>query len=194
MYYMSAFRQILLSMLVFVLVPPAMVRGSTDTATYVGGSVKSIPLNLIGTLDVSERGELRFDYGTGTYKLPCNQITSTAVTQDETRHILPKVPVLHKIPVPSLLPGRKKETLTVNYKNAAGASGTLNFELTASQASALLEIIAIKKATPETSASSQSDGDWWGDKYWKTNRNRTGWEGGANPASQTASTATGVVK
>jgi hypothetical protein len=185
---MSAFRQILLSMIVFVLVPPAVVRGATDTATYVGGSVKSIPLNLIGILDVSEKGELRFDYGTATYKLPCTQITSTAITQGETRHIL------HKIPVPSLLPNRKKETLTINYKDPAGANGTLNFELASSQASALLEIIAIKKAIPEAAANSPSSDDWWGDKYWKTNRNRTDWEGGANPASQTAQTVPGVAK
>jgi hypothetical protein len=185
---MSAFRQILLATIVFMLVPPAIVRGYTDTATYVSGSVKSIPLNMIGSLDVSEKGELRFDYGAGTYKLPCNQITSTAITQGETRRIF------HRIPMPSLLPGRKKETLTINYKDAAGANGTLNFELAASQASAVLEIIAIKKATPETAASSQSSEDWWGDKYWKTNRNRPGWEGGANPASQTAQTVPGVTK
>jgi len=186
---MSAFRKILLSMMVFVLVPPAVVRGATDTASYVGGSVKSIPLHLTGTLDVSERGELRFDYGTGTYKLPCAQITSTATTQDETRHIF------RKIPVPSIAPGRKKQTLTVNYKDAAGVNGTLNFELTASQASALLETIAVKKATPETAASSSQNGsDWWGDKYWKTVRNRSEWEGAANPGSQTAQTLPGVTK
>jgi hypothetical protein len=185
---MSALRQILFSMIVVALVPPAVVKGSADTATYQGGSVKSIPINLIGTLDVSERGELRFDYGTGTYKLPCIQITSTAVTQDEARHIL------HKIPVPSLFPNRKKETLTVNYKDALGVSGTLNFELTAQQASDLLETIAIKKSTPDSAVNNQNSADWWGDKYWKTNRNRTGWEGGANPASQTALTTPGVTK
>jgi len=184
---MSAFRKLLLSMIVFVLIPPAIVRGATDTATYVGGSVKSIPLNLNGTLDVSERGELRFDYGTGAYKMPCTQITSTAITQDEPRHIF------HRIPVPSLAPGRKKQTLTINYKDAAGVNGTLNFELTASQASAVLETIAIKKATPET-AIFQNGTDWWGDKYWKTTRNRSDWEGGANPASQTAQTVPGAAR
>jgi hypothetical protein len=185
---MSAFRQILFAIIVFALVPPAVVRGSNDTATYVGGSVKSIPINLIGTLDVNERGELRFDYGTGNYKLPCTEITSTAITQDEARRIL------HRIRVPSITPGRKKETLTVNYKDAAGVSGTLNFELTASQASALLETIAIKKATPETAVSGRGSDDWWGDKYWKTTRNRSEWEGGANPASQTAQAAPGTIK
>jgi hypothetical protein len=185
---MSVFRQILFAIIVFALAPPAVVRGSSDTATYVGGSVKSIPLNLIGTLDVSERGDLRFDYGTGTYKLPCTQITSTATTQDEARRIL------HRFKVPSIAPGRKKETLTVNYKDAAGVNGTLNFELTAAQASALLETIAIKKAAPDTAAFGKNDEDWWGDKYWKTNRNRNEWEGGANAASQTAQAVPGVSK
>jgi hypothetical protein len=177
---MSAFRQILLSMIIFALVPPAVVRGSSDTATYVGGSVKTIPIDLVGVLDVSDKGELRFDYGTATYKLPCTQITSTAITQGETRHIF------RRIPVPNVMPNRKKETLTINYKDAAGANGTLNFELASSQASMLLEIIEIKKATPATAASGVSGDDWWGDKYWKTTRNRSDWEGGANTASQTA--------
>jgi hypothetical protein len=185
---MSAFRQVLFATMVLALAPPAIVRGASDTATYVGGSVKSIPLNLIGALDVSERGELRFEYGTGTYKLPCNQITSTALSQDEARRIL------HRVKVPNLAPGKKKETLTVNYKDAAGVNGTLNFELTANQASALLETLAIRKATPETSSSSRNIDDWWGDKYWKTNRNRSEWEGGANPASQTAQSVPGVAR
>jgi hypothetical protein len=185
---MSAFRQILFAIIVFALAPPAVVRGYDDTAAYVGGSVKSIPMNLIGTLDVSERGELRFDYGTGMYKLPCTQITSTAVTQDEARRIL------HRIKLPTVAPGRKKETLTVNYKDAAGVSGTMNFELSASQASALLETIAIKKATPASAAFAKNGDDWWGDRYWKTNRNRSDWEGGANPASQTAQAAPGVTQ
>lgn len=178
---MSAFRSILLSMTMFLLVPPTVVRGASDTGTYLGGSVKSIPINVIGTLDVSERGELRFDYGTAnSYKLPCSQITSTAISQDEAHRIL------HKIPVPSLLPNRKKQTLTVNFKDAAGVNGTMNFELTAERASALLETIAVAKATPSDAASSTQSPDWWGDKYWKTNRNRSDWEGGANTAGQTA--------
>ena len=185
---MSAFRQILLSMIIFALAPPAVVRGSTDTATYVGGSVKTIPIDLVGVLDVSDKGELRFDYGTATYKLPCTEITSTAITQGETRHIF------HRIPVPSVMPNRKKETLTINYKDAAGANGTLNFELTASQASTLLEIIEIKKATPATATSGVSGDDWWGDKYWKTTRNRADWEGGPTTASQTTPTVPGINK
>ncbi len=183
---MSAFRLILLSMIVFVLAPPAVVQGYSDTATYVSGSVKSIPINMIGSLDVTEKGELRFDYGSAVYKVPCSQITSTAVTQEETRRIL------HRIPVPSLAPGRKKQTLTISYKDAAGANATMNFELAASQASAVLEDIATVKATPQSATSlNQSNNDWWGDKYWKTNRNVSGWDG-PNPGSQTAQGASGA--
>ena len=184
---MSAFRLILLSMIVYVLAPPAVVQGYNDTATYVSGSVKSIPINMIGSLDVTEKGELRFDYGAAVYKVPCSQITSTAVTQEEARRIL------HRIPVPSLAPGRKKQTLTISYKDAAGANATMNFELSASQASDVLENIANVKATPQAAPSlNQSNNDWWGDKYWKTNRNLTGWEGPANPGSQTGQSATGA--
>ncbi len=176
---MSVFRQILFSVIVFALVPPAVVQGGpTETATYVGGSVKSIPINITGLLDVSERGELQFEYGNATYKVPCTQITSTAIIQGESRRLF------RRIPVPSLMPGRKKETLTINYKDGAGANGTMNFELSSSQASTLLEMIAIKKSTPQASSAVTFD-DWWGDKYWKTLRNRPTWEGGPAPAPAT---------
>ena len=177
---MSVFRQILFSVIIFALVPPAVVHGgSTETATYVGGSVKSIPINIIGLLDVSERGDLQFEYGTATFKVPCSQVTSTAIVQGETRHLF------RRIPVPSLMPGRKKETLTINYKDASGANGTMNFELSSSQAATLLEVIALKKSTPPAASTIASD-DWWGDKYWKTNRNKPTWDGPVAPATQTA--------
>jgi hypothetical protein len=152
-----------------------------ELATYAGGSVKSIPINIMGALDVSERGDLQFEYGSATFKVPCTQITSTAIAQGERQHLF------HKIPVPSLMPGRKKETLTISFKDAAGASATMNFELSASQAATLLDLIATKKSTPQVSAGVSTD-DWWGDKYWKTPRNRTTWEPAPAPAMQTAQT------
>jgi hypothetical protein len=63
---------------------------------------------LIGS-DLDGREKVRFDYGIGTCKLPCTPVTSTAITEDETRHTLCKIPVL--LPLPSPEDG----TLTGNY-------------------------------------------------------------------------------
>lgn len=185
---MSAIRQVVISTIVFAMLPPALLRAS-DTVQYVGGTVKSIPIDSIGTLNLDGTKELRFDYGESNYKLPYEQITGTEITKSETRHILGKIPVPS-----SLIPGRKKETLSISYKDAAGVPGTLNFELPAREASAVSEIIATKKtAPPQTAAQNQPD-EWWGDRYWKTLRNQATWEAGATTAAKTAPAALSAPK
>ena len=54
--------------------------------------------------------------------------------------------ILRKIPVPSFSRD-PKETLTIDYKDAAGATGTLSFDLTASQAAQVRDDIATKKGS-----------------------------------------------
>lgn len=173
---MSAIRQIVISAIVFAVVPPALVRAA-DTVEYVGGTVKSIPLNATGALSFADGKEMRFNYGQGLYKLGYEQISSTDIVQGETKHIL------HKIPVPSF--GRGKQTLSIKYKDPAGGTGTLEFEMSARQAAAARETItAMQEALQSAGANKQAD--WWGDRYWKTNRNRSTWE--APPASAQSGT------
>lgn len=176
---MSISRQFLFSTLIFALVPPAIVHGASNSVEYVSGTVKSIPANATGSFNFDNGKELQFSYSGSVYKLPYEQITSTDVAKGEGHHIL------RKIPVPSLLPGRRKETLTIAYKDPAGVTGKLNFELSASQASAACDTIAAKKTSLEAGTASPSS-DWWGDKFWKTNRNKAGWEGGNAPPTVAA--------
>jgi hypothetical protein len=179
---MSKSRQFLFSTLIFVMLPPAALRAASGSVEYTGGTVKSIPANSTGSFNFDNSKELRFNFSGTVYALPYEQITSTDVAKGEGHHIL------RKIPVPSFRPGNRKETLTIAYKDAAGASGSLNFELTANQAAAARDTISAKKSNPQTANSIQSD-DWWGDKYWKTNRNKDAWEGGAAQSGQPAQSA-----
>ena len=164
---MSAIRQMLISTIAFAVIPPACLRGA-EIAEYVGGTAKGIPANATGSLSVNDSRELSFNYGQSVYKLPYSQITGTEIMQGEGHHIL------HKIPVPSLF-GKKRETLAINYKDKAGANGTLNFELSARQAKATREAIDAWKTEAQSMGASQP-GEWWGDRYWKTNRNKGTWE------------------
>ena len=173
-------RQFLISTIALAMLPPAVLRAS-DTVEYVGGTVKSIPMNSTGFLNLDDTKVLKFNFGQAVYKLPYDQITGTEVTKSETRH------VLKKLPVPSLF-GRKKETLTISYKDAAGATGKLSFELTARLASSVQDTIAEQKAAPLAEAANPSN-DWWGDKYWKTNRNKTVWDSSTATATQPAPVA-----
>jgi hypothetical protein len=173
-------RQFLVSTIALAILPSAILRAS-DTAEYVGGTVKSIPMNSTGFLNLEDTKVLKFNYGQAVYKLPYDQITGTEVTKSDTRK------VLKTVPVPSLF-GRKKETLTISYKDAAGASGKLSFELAARLAASVQDTIAEQKAIPQAESANQSN-DWWGDKYWKTNRNKAAWEAGSATAAQPAPAA-----
>ena len=174
-------RKFLISTVAFAIIPTAVLRAA-DTAEYVGGSVKSIPMNSIGYLNADDEKALHFSYGKATYKLPYEQITGTEITKGETHH------VMKKIPLPTLF-GRNKETLTISYKDAAGASGTLSFELAARLATATQEAISDQRAAIQAAAAHPST-EWWGDQYWKTIRNKDTWDTAqASAAAKQASTA-----
>ena len=182
---MFKFRQLVFSTLVFALVPPVVLRGASSAVEYVGGTVKSIPANSTGTFSFDDAKELRFNYNNTSYSLPYDQVATTDVTKGESHHIL------RKIPVPSFSPGKRKETLTIGYKDASGTAGTLNFELTADQATEACDTIAAKKAAIAAGVAARSI-DWWGDKYWKTNRNQSTWE--TQTAAQPSPSATPATK
>ncbi len=51
---MLAIRSILVSTLVFATVPPAVLHAASDTVQYVGGTVKSIPVNSAGSFNFDD--------------------------------------------------------------------------------------------------------------------------------------------
>ena len=169
---MYSVRQLLISGLLFAALPTAVLRGA-NSVEYVGGTVQSIPANSAGNFNFDDGSKLRFVYSGHVYELAYEQVTTMDITKAEGHHIL------HKIPVPSLNPHLRKETLAIHYKDPAGTVQTLNFELTADAASETQDTIALKKIGPGSVIANRST-DWWGDNYWKTNRNRSAWETGAN--------------
>jgi hypothetical protein len=172
-------RQFLISTVALAILPAAILHAS-DSVEYVGGTVKSIPLNSVGILDLDDTKVLKYNYGSSIYKLPYAQITGTEIAKGETRH------VLKKVPIPSMF-GWKKETLTISYKDAAGVTGKLSFELSGRQATSVQNTIAEQKALPEADAQAAADAsEWWGDRYWKTLRNKSNWDTGAAAANQPA--------
>jgi hypothetical protein len=179
-------RQLLFSTLIFAIVPAMSLRGASGAVEYVGGTVKTIPANATGAFDFDDSRQLLFSYSGSAYALPYEQITSTDVTKAESHHIL------RKIPVPSFSPGKRKETLTINYKDAAGVAGTLNFELSASQAAEACDTIAAKKAF--AAATALPSKEWWGDTWWKTNRNKSAWENQSAQTAQPSPSATPATK
>ncbi len=178
---MSAIR--LVPAFLFALVPSVLLCGTPSaTVQYVGGTVESIPANAAGTFSFDDAKDLRFSYGGSVYKLPYEQITGMDIKRAELRRV-------HKIPVPSVVPSHWKDILSINYKDSSGTTGTLKFEMPTLEAINARQMIQDKKAPAGESAATSPNNQWWGDSYWKTNRNKAAWDAQSKQANSQASDA-----
>ncbi len=175
---MLQIRQVLISTLIFAVVPPFVARAASDTVQYVGGTVKSIPVNSTGTFNFDDAKEFRFVYNGTAYQLPYDQIISTSIERAEMRR------VLHVFPAVSPVASRRKQVLVINYKESTGALGSVNFELAAYKAADAQETIAAKRSPISPAAAAAASNKWWGDTFWKTTRNKPQWDAQAALAAQ----------
>ena len=180
---MLAMRQILISALVLAALPPAAVLAASDSVQYVGGTVKSIPVNSTGTFNFEDAKEFRFTYNGSMFKLPYDQITSTDIEKADVRR------VMHIFPAMSPIASHRKQTLIINYTDASGAAGSLNFELPAYRATDAQETIAAKKSPVPSYAAAAASNEWWGNSVWKTKRNKAAWDAEAEKNAQAAQAA-----
>ena len=174
---MSFFRVAVLTTAVVFVLPPSQARADDSIeAQFLGGTIKTIPADSFGTLNLKDTNELRFQYGASVFRLPYSQITETEVTEPNNKgHWL-----VH-------LPGRKHfDTLVIVYHDANGAENTLNFQVNSRLADVADSAIATRRHSAE--AATADPNGFWGDKVWKTARNRPLWE----PQPKTASTALAV--
>jgi hypothetical protein len=73
----------------------------------------------------------------------------------------------------------KSETrqMTLAFKAGNGLDQTMTIEMSRASADGVL-------ATIERHSAKVANGDWWGDSYWKTSRNRDTWGGAATVAQK----------
>ncbi len=177
---MLATRQILISTLVLAAVAPAALLAASDSVQYVGGTVKSIPVNSAGTFSFEDAKEFRFTYNGSVFKLPYDKITSTEIEKADVRR------VMHVFPAMSPIASHRKQTLVINYTDASGSAGTVNFELAAYKAADAQATIAAKRSPISPATAAAASNAWWGDSVWKTQRNQSTW---AAQAAQNAAAA-----
>lgn len=188
---MSMLKLALLSAVAVVALPQISVRAENIDVQFVGGSRNAIPANTLGTLNLDDAKELKFNYGTAVYRVPYTQITGADIQKSEDGHKL-----FGRVPLPSLTPWKRKQVLSVSFKDSADKTGTLNFQLWTKDATwAQLTLAERRDPKASTTQTAGADDSWWGDKYWKTTRNHSNW-GSAKPveASQAPQTAASVSK
>ena len=168
---MSIYRLTLLTAATLLAYPVIPVSGASTSveAQYVGGTAKTIPANTYGTLNLQDSKELQFHYGTSVYRVAYDQITGSEILAGEGRHLFGRVPV------PNFVPWKKRETFSISFHDSTGATGTLNFEVTSKAGSSAQSLLAARTEKHSGETAVAGDDDWWGDKWWKTNRNHDTW-------------------
>jgi hypothetical protein len=177
-YRMSLFRVALLTTAVVLVLPPSQAKADDSVeAQFLGGTVKTIPADSFGALNMKDTNELRFQYGTSVYRLPYARITETEITQSNNKgHWL-----VH-------MPGRKRtETLVISYHDANGAANTLNFLINSRVVESAEQAITTRRTALE--AASADPASFWGDLVWKTPRTAALWEQQQQQRAITAASA-----
>lgn len=160
---------IALSGIVALLMPAAASAATAGTAEFMGGTVKIIPANSVGLLDTGNFAEFRFHYGNSVFAIPYQNITGTQVVEPVVRHIW-------RVPVPKI--GEGSRFLTITYREGED-SRMLTFKAPTGEISRLVRTIDERRKGPayaSDKASLKTDTEaWWGDKYWRTTRNKPTW-------------------
>jgi len=157
-----------------------------ETSTYVDGNVTALKPNTGGTLVFSDDSSMKFRTGAAEVAVPYASISKAELGSTQTHnHDDPAYKVW-------LLPKRlhKTETqlLVVEFKNGLGEQQSMTLELAKDSASSVLATIEERSGAPKSvaaitakadstkSANAKSASEWWGDSFWKTNRNQSQWD------------------
>ncbi len=160
----------------------ALMAATAPDVEFVGGTTKLIPLNTFGTLDAATASGLHFRYGKSDFDVPYSRIVRTEVGETPGAH-------LWKVPMPHL--GKSTRLLTVTYKEGESGTGMVTFRASTSTISAINSEIDDQRKAPSAAAASTKGVDkkatgeeWWGDTYWRTNRNKAKWPNGQTADAQ----------
>ena len=164
-------------------------------AEFVSGTATSISTGTPGSLDTTSHTDLEFRYHGEIFSVPYQKITSTATANETGRHFW-------KIPVPKI--GKTERLLTIAYRTGDDSTASVTFKIPKLAATSLVNIIE-ERRSPEAAqaplkvrqeAARVQEEEWWGNRYWRTLRNKSKWPQPSDaaqtvaPAATTSSTAT----
>jgi len=146
-------------------------------AEFVSGTAVSIPAHTAGSLDAASPAELKFHYKGSVLSVPYQKITSVEASDPGGRH-------LWRVPVPKI--GKSVRLLTVSYHNTDDSTAMVTFKASGSAVSSLVATINERKQpapdlaslkSREAAAAKVAEEEWWGNRYWRTLRNKSKWPG-----------------
>ena len=153
-----------------------------STTAYVDGTITTIPLNTPGELNLRDRNDLQFQYGSSTFSVPYNRITECYLGRDGRgvgAQITGGASKVGRTVLPMLFDEPDKY-VTVRYRNEQYSDTyRLVFRMPANQAEAVVPLLREKTTGQNGVARMGSVPDdvntWWGNQVWKTERNKHLW-------------------
>jgi hypothetical protein len=163
-----------------------------ETSTYVDGNVSSLKPNTGGTLVFTDEKSMTFRTGLAEVTVPYSSISRAELgATQEHSHEAPLPGPLKLLTMPMRLHKTETQLLTLEFKNGLGESQTMTLQLAKPAAATVLSTIEERTAKPADKGDGSSDktavassktpskdlskDEWWGDSYWKTNRNQSSW-------------------
>lgn len=152
-----------------------LAAADSATVTYIDGNVTDLTPNTGATLSMKNPQSLELHTPLHTVQVPYSQILK-AELGTVTVHTSEPEPLYKVWALPKRLMKTETRQMTVGFTNASGQIQTMTIELSNVAASDVLAMI-------ERHNAKVANNGWWGDSYWKTNRNRDTW-GGAGTVAQ----------
>ncbi len=152
---------------------PKATKGTLgEKVSFIEGTSKGIAPHTVGTLVMRENKQMVFRYAKGSVAIPYQSITNAEIGPTRGRDAGPSYKVWN---APKRF-GNKTRYLTILYTEN-GTTNKLVFELADKAATLTVAQIEIAQGKRQGTVQSTADNDelWWGDKFWRTNRNADKW-------------------
>ena len=152
-----------------------LAAADSATVTYIDGNVAELSPSSGATLYMTNPQSMELKTPLHKVQIPYAQI-SKAELGSVMVHTADPEPLYKVWALPKRLVRSETQQMTVAFTDGNGQGQTMTLEMSKASADSVL-------ATIERHSGKVANTGWWGDNYWKTNRNRDNW-GGAGTVAQ----------
>ncbi len=179
----NAIRLITAALSAALLAGYGLAQDGPDEVIYLEGTVREIPWSTDGRLTLNESDGLVFEFGTESFRVPPEQVTSYKWAKEIEgfgEHLSAAAAKLGQTLMPMAF--HKERYLTVYFRKPAARhtdrlTFTVSKQLREVAEPVLQAWVAKNRSNPAMAVAFAEDDDaWWGNRYWKTHRNRHLWE------------------
>ncbi|SRR5579883_3498297 len=142
-----------------------------EASIYIDGNISALKPNTGGTLVFQDADTLLFKTSSGDVAVPYKEIRRAELGASHV-HSRKETPAYKVWDLPKRLHKNETQLLTVEFQNPAGEEHTMTLELPKPAAANVLAEIQDRTAKKTSAAKNE----WWGDSWWKTERNAARWD------------------